>query len=95
MLLFKTGDCLVVNNVKYWIGMAVMAQNCMYEGLKGIITEIRTGHDIETENPGPDIYCSFQESGDIADHKGSVPYVIKLDGLIMAPEMLKPLSLQR
>ena len=44
----------------YTIGEKVFANGTSdYHGLVGHIYEIRDGEDKETENDGPDFYCSF------------------------------------
>ena len=75
-----------------------------WEWLFGVITEIRTDEDKETENETPDIYCSFDVPVLPADVTGleerfSSLYRepkkledISLDEVIMAPEMIEPLE---
>ena len=79
----------------------VVAINSDYAGLKGYITEIRTGSDKETENTSHDVYCCF----DIPDDKEKVKMLEKhfsdlygepktiddlgIDLVILAPDMLR------
>lgn len=47
--------------LSFSVGDTVMANNCSpYAGLKGEIFEIRTGHEKDTDNSGPDIYVTFE-----------------------------------
>lgn len=95
MLINKRGESFKYNGVHYTIGEQVYAnKNSMYNGLHGIITEIRTGKDKDTDNETPDIYCDFEIP--------VIPSVIKkiklafdkpideimLDSVIMAPDMI-------
>lgn len=101
MLLNKTGEVFYFEGKKYVVGEKVVANECSeYEGLIGIITEIRDGIDKETDNDAPDIYCEFEEpvlNSDIwnFEQKMSALYGerktlddIALDLVIMAPEMI-------
>lgn len=45
---------------KFSVGDKIIATESDYAGLKGYITEIRTGKDKETENVTDDIYCCFE-----------------------------------
>ena len=104
MVFEREGSGLDINGTSHRVGMKVVATNeSEYEGLCGVITEIRTGEDLETENEGPDIYCCF----DPPDDKESILALekvfsalyccrktldeISLDLVIMAPEMIEPL----
>ena len=95
-------DVFEYEGEKYQIGATVKANTqSVYAGLIGFITEIRTGKDKETENPGPDIYCDFikpnfqEELGVFQRHYqglGDTPFHlddINFDGVIMSPEMLE------
>ena len=95
MLINKQGESFKYNGICYTIGEQVFAnKNSAYNGLHGIITEIRTDKDKDTDNDTPDIYCNFQIP--------VIPSVIKkigiafnkpieeimLDSVIMAPDMI-------
>lgn len=61
MILNENGKSFEYDGITYTIGDAVIGTNVSeYEGLVGVITEIRDGNDKETENETPDIYCSFE-----------------------------------
>lgn len=61
MIINKDGMRYTYNGTTYTIGAAVVAtEESEYQGLCGIITEIRDGVDRETENDTPDIYCCFE-----------------------------------
>ena len=105
MLLNKTGEVFYFEGKKYVVGEKVVANECSeYEGLIGIITEIRDGIDKETDNDAPDIYCEFEEpvlNSDIwnFEQKMSALYGerktlddIALDLVIMAPEMITTIA---
>ena len=92
--------------VTYTIGGKVYANGeSDYEGLFGIITEIRDGEDRETENDTPDIYCEFMppvlpDEIKAIEERFSRLYQtekhmddIGIDMVIMAPEMLRVLDL--
>lgn len=86
---FKIGDEVIVNSV-----------DADYEGLIGVITEIRDGEDKETDNETPDIYCNFFEPvipAEIEQLEKRFSAIfqeprkledINLDQVIMAPEMI-------
>ena len=61
----------------------------------GIIKEIRTDADMETDNPEPEIYCDFYEPVLQADkerlQKEFDSEYYALDGIIMAPSMIVPI----
>ncbi len=75
-----------------------------WEWLFGVITEIRTDEDKETENETPDIYCSFDVpvlSADVKELEERFSRLyrepktiedISLDEVIMAPEMIEVLE---
>ena len=88
--------------VSFVIGQPVVGTSqSEYEGLYGLITEIRDGEDKETENDTPDIYCSFDPPilpYDIEELEKRFSSLyqnpkkledISLDEVIMAPEMIK------
>ena len=60
MILSKNGEVFQYGDITYTIGEQIAANNqSEYEGLVGVIIEIRDGDDKETENDTPDIYCQF------------------------------------
>ena len=61
MILKKAGDAFKYEGVKYTVGEFIYAnKNSDYEGLFGVIKEIRDGEDKDTDNETPDIYCAFE-----------------------------------
>lgn len=101
MILNKNGDVFEYEGVKYTVGEFIYAnKNSDYEGLFGVIKEIRDGDDKDTDNETPDIYCAFENP--------VIPYDVKeiekrfsklyggekklediaLDEVIMAPEQI-------
>ncbi len=61
MILNKEGDVFEYEGIKYTVGEFIYAnKNSDYEGLFGVIKEIRDGDDKDTENETPDIYCAFE-----------------------------------
>lgn len=106
MVIKRTGDSFQYENMTYTIGQRIFANGQSdWEGLFGVITEIRTDGDKETENETPDIYCSFDVPVLPADVKELEKRFsnlyrepkkledISLDEVIMAPEMIEPLEL--
>ena len=59
MILLEKGDFITTQAGKIAIGDRIIATDSDYAGLKGRITEIRTGADKETENETDDVYCCF------------------------------------
>ena len=60
MIYNRSGAQYTCCGVTYTIGGRVYANNeSIYEGLYGVIREIRTGEDMETDNDTPDFYCDF------------------------------------
>lgn len=59
MIYTKDVECIKESVDAFKIGDRIIATCGDYAGLKGNITEIRTGADKETENETDDIYCSF------------------------------------
>lgn len=105
MIINKTGAVFKYEDTVYIIGEPVVGTNTsVYQGLFGIITEIRDGTDKETENDTPDIYCRFyppvlasdrnQTEKFFSDLYGELKKIedIALDCVIMAPEMILPLA---
>lgn len=108
MIYNRNGAVFCYDGVTYRIGDRVYANNQSdFEGLYGVITEIRTESDKETENDTPDIYCCFEAPALPQEIKGiekrfSQLYQtekkiedISLDMVIMAPEMLQVLTVFR
>ena len=106
MVLQRNGAAFSVGGKELKIGGKVFANDkSAYMGLYGIVTEIRTDDDRETKNDTPDIYCDFflPDSATIrvalerrfTDLYGQPKTMedISLDCVIMAPEMLEPISL--
>lgn len=107
MILNKVGEALNFNGEVYRVGDKVMAKpGNHYAGSMGVISEIRTENDKETENEYPDIYCRFNVS--VSPEK--MPYIrkgfediygfdtiedIASGPIIMAPNMLSVLSNKR
>ena len=104
MICTKNGEGIISEGVTFTVGQRIIATDSDYAGLKGYITEIRTGADKETENETNDIYCCF----DIPDSKEKIKLIedyfsdlfqekktiddISLDLVIMAPEELRRLG---
>lgn len=75
------------------IGEKIYATESAYYGLVGVIKEIRTGKDKETDNPTPEIVCDFYDpilSDDIDALEEKLGHGYTLDKIIMAPSMLLP-----
>lgn len=105
MIINKPGTEFIYEGVTYRIGDEVIGTaESAYEGLFGIITEIRDGEDRETDNSTPDLYCvfnppTFPEEIRRLEERFSALYrnpktldEICLDMVIMAPSMVQPLS---
>ena len=103
MIYTHYGTGITFNGVNFYVGMRVHANQLSdYAGLYGIITEIRTEDDRETDNDSPDIYCRFDApvlSMEVAVLEARFSYLhmkrmtlddISLDMIVMAPEMLEP-----
>ena len=104
MICTRNGEGIITEGVALAVGQRIIAIDSDYAGLKGCITEIRTGADKETENETNDIYCRF----DIPESKEEIKLLeeyfsdlfhekktiddISLDLVIMAPEELRRLS---
>ena len=95
MIIKKQGEAFEYEGKKYIVGEDVYVTQSSYYGLIGIIKEIRTGEDRETDNAEPEIYCDFYEPVLQADKQrlqeifGTDMYA--LDGIIMAPCMIVPI----
>lgn len=102
MILNKSNEVFEYEGKKYRIGDKVVVNSVDedYEGLIGIITEIRDGEDKDTDNETPDIYCDFYKPinpYDIEQLEKRFSAIfqahrkledINLDQVIMAPEMI-------
>ena len=104
MICTRKGEGIITEGVSFAVGQRIIAIDSDYAGLKGCITEIRTGADKETENESNDIYCCF----DIPEDKEKVKLLeeyfsdlfhekktiddISLDLVIMAPDELRRLG---
>lgn len=105
MILHRIGEKIIRTGRTYKVGSVVIANDqSEYEGLRGIIKEIRDGKDKETENVTPDIYCDFDvpESKDevlklekrfssLYETKKSIDDIV-LDCVVMSPDMLVPVE---
>jgi len=103
MICSRNGESIIAEGITFSVGERVIATDSDYAGLKGYITEIRTGPDKETENETNDIYCCF----DIPENEDEIKLLeeyfsdlfhekktiddIGLDLVIMAPDMLRRL----
>lgn len=59
MICARNGEGIITEGVALAVGQRIIATDSDYAGLKGYITEIRTGADKITENETNDIYCCF------------------------------------
>lgn len=101
MIFNRYGEGITTEAGKLCVGDKIIAIDSDYAGLKGCITEIRTGTDKDTENETDDVYCEFDvpetEEGIklLEEHFSELfqePKTIDdicLDLIIMAPEELK------
>lgn len=105
MVIKQTGDIYQYEGMTYIIGKRIYTNGQSdWEGLFGVITEIRTNGDKETENETPDIYCSFDVSllpADVKELEERFSNLyrepkkledISLDEVIMAPKMIEAVS---
>lgn len=105
MIFTRIGSGIIYNGTLYAVGMKVAAvSESDYAGLYGVINEIRTGEDRETENDAPDIECCFdppmlKEEVTALEARFSALYQqpktvdeLALDMVIMTPEELKPID---
>lgn len=108
MILLNKGEPFQYDGITYTIGEQIAANNqSEYEGLVGVIVEIRDGDDKETENDTPDIYCQFDAPllpEDIMEFEKRFSQLygeeknledIALDYVAMAPEMIFSTSEKR
>ena len=95
MIINKQGEAFDYEGKKYIVGEDVYATESSYYGLIGIIKEIRTDADMETDNLEPEIYCDFYEPVLKADkvrlQKEFDSDLYALDGIIMEPSMIVPI----
>lgn len=102
MVVNRIGAIYEYEGATFTIGQQIVGtDHGDYEGLYGFITEIRDGDDKETENDTPDIYCTFEppvlpyDVEKLEKHfselyqKPQKLVDIRLDEIIMAPEMIK------
>lgn len=104
MIYATNGEQFTADGYTFAVGERIMAINSDYAGLKGCITEIRTGADKETENETDDVYCCFdfpesEEKARLLEKYFSALYGEKktrddicLDSVIMAPEEIRRLE---
>ena len=104
MIYSKNGEQVTADGYTFAVGERIMATDSDYAGLKGCITEIRTGADKETENEADDVYCCFdfpesEEKVRLLEKHFSELYGVKktrddicLDSVIMAPEQIRRLA---
>lgn len=59
MIYNKCGEKVLADGREFAVGDRIIATDSDYAGLKGYISEIRTGCDKDTENETDDIYCCF------------------------------------
>ena len=107
MIYNRSGAQFVYKGITYTIGGKVYANSeSVYEGLYGVIREIRTDEDLETDHDTPDIYCDFMppilpdDIKMIEDRFSSFWGTAKtiddldIDMVIMVPDMLSVLDPQ-
>ncbi len=103
MIINRPGAAFLYDGIEYHIGEEIIGTSeSEYEGLLGSITEIRTDDDKDTENEGPDFYCSFNPPvwptdisrlEDVFSDLFGEPKKLEditLDLVIMAPSMVRP-----
>ena len=102
MIINRVGAQFTHEGITYTLGDKIIATDqSEYEGLFGVLHEIRTGDDRETENDSPDFHCNFYPPLDpkgIKELEGRFSMLyrcpkkmedITLDEVIMAPEMIQ------
>ena len=104
MVCTRNGESITADGVTFAVGDRIIATDSDYAGLKGYITEIRTGADKDTENETDDIYCCFdspekeEEIRLLEEHFSELfgePKTrddIAIDLVIMAPDELRRLA---
>ena len=104
MVYTRNGESITVDGVSFAVGDRIIATDSDFAGLKGYITEIRTGADNDTENETDDIYCCFdfpeseEEIKLLEEHfselfgEEKTRDDIAIDLVIMAPDELRRLA---
>lgn len=104
MICTNNGESITADGVTFAVGDRIIATDSDYAGLKGYITEIRTGADKDTENETDDIYCCFdfpEKEEDIRlleEHfselfgEEKTRNDIAIDLVIMAPDEIRKLA---
>lgn len=104
MVYTRNGESITVDGVSFAVGDRIIATDSDFAGLKGYITEIRTGADKDTENETDDIYCCFdfpeseEEIKLLEEHfselfgEEKTRDDIAIDLVIMAPDELRRLA---
>lgn len=104
MLLEQNGEIYSCNGIDWTIGSKLVVIDGDYCGLNGILLSVRDGEDMETENDGPDFYCSLQPPAlpsDVAEFEQRMTHLygtlkevndVPLDLVILSPEELLPVK---
>ncbi len=97
MIYKKNGESLNYKGKIYTVGEEIYSTNkSIYKGMFGVIKEIRTGKDRETDNSYPDIYCSLDLPPFEAEYEALKQAAgnegVSLDMVIMSPEMIVAVS---
>lgn len=104
MICTNNGESITADGVTFAVGDRIIATDSDYAGLKGYITEIRTGADKDTENETDDIYCCFdfpekeEEIRLLEEHfsdlfsEEKTRDDIAVDLVIMAPDEIRKLA---
>lgn len=108
MIYNRSGAQFEYRDITYTIGGKVYANDeSVYAGLYGVIREIRTGEDLETDHDRPDIYCEFMPPvlpDEIKAFETHFSHLygtekrlddVGIDMVIMAPDMLVVLDPQK
>ena len=108
MIYNRSGAQFDYRDITYTIGGKVYAiDESVYAGLYGVIREIRTGEDLETDHDTPDIYCEFMPPvlpDEIKAFETHFAHLygtekrlddVGIDMVIMAPDMLVVLDPQK
>lgn len=104
MVYTRNGESITSDGITFAVGDRIIATDSDYAGLKGYITQIRTGADKDTENETDDIYCCFdfpekeeeiklleEHFSDLFGEEKTIDD-IAIDLVIMAPDELRRLS---
>ncbi|HIT88385.1 MAG TPA: hypothetical protein IAB62_12035 [Candidatus Coprocola pullicola] len=86
MILCKKGQQYFEENRMFTVGEDIICVYGIYRSWKGIIVEIRTGEDKETENPGTDIYCNLWQNFSSEQEEGISSVIV--DQVIFSPDMI-------